>query len=144
MVRPAALLLLIASSAQGQTAPQTKAAVDSSPRLRPAISLPATAAKPAANAPRIASKPVAAVRPSTGACRIQAGTFSRRANADNLAKALKPLGDVRVTAMTLDGKPVHLVTLTGLGTRKNAQTVLDRLKASGRDLGPLSVSGCPA
>jgi hypothetical protein len=88
------------------------------------------------------SKPAAAARAATGACRIQAGTFSRRANADKLAKALKPLGEVRVNAMRLGGKPIHLVTIVGLGTRKNAEHTLEQIKASGRDLGPLSIAGC--
>jgi septal ring-binding cell division protein DamX len=136
LARPAAILLLLASSAQAQA------------QLRPAIPLPgasaqpAPAPKPAANPTRAASKPVAAARASTGACLIRAGTFSQRANADSLAQALKPLGDVRVKAMQLDGKPVHLVTIAGLRTRKNAERTMARLNASGRDLGPLSITGC--
>ena len=136
LARPAAILLLLASSAQAQA------------QLRPAIPLPgapaqpAPAPKPTANPTRTASKPAAMARASTSACLIRAGTFSQRANADNLAQALKPLGEVRVRAMQLGGKPVHLVTITGLGTRKNAEMTMARLKASGRDLGPLSISGC--
>jgi cell division protein FtsN len=139
MAQPAAILLLLASSAHGQTP------------LRPAIQLPARppqpaqsvpAAKPAVVPTRTVSRPAAAPRTSTNVCRIQAGTFSRRANADKLALALKPLGEVRVKATTLDGKPVHLVTIVGLGARKNAELVLDRLKASGQDLGALSIAGC--
>ncbi len=137
MARPAAILLLLASSAQGQAQPPGRG-----PPLRPAISLPNTASQPAQRQTQAASRPVAVARASTGICRIQAGTFSRRANADNLAKALKPLGDVRVKAMQLGGKPVHLVTIVGLGTRKNAELVLERVKASGQDLGALSIAGC--
>jgi hypothetical protein len=129
-------LLLLASSAQAQA------------QLRPAIPLPgaptqpAPAAKPATNPTRAASKPVTVARASTGVCQIRVGTFSERANADNLVQALKPLGQVRVKAMRLGGKPVHLVTIVGLRTRKNAESVLARLKASGQDLGALSISGC--
>ncbi len=138
MARPAAILLLLASSTQAQA------------QLRPAIPLPgapaqaAPAAKQPASPTRAAAKPIAVARTSSGVCRIQAGTFSRRANADNLAKALKPMGEVRVNAMRLDGKPVHLVTVVGLGTRRNAERALERLKTSGQDLGPLRIAGCPA
>lgn len=73
---------------------------------------------------------------------IRAGTFSRRANADNLAKALQPLGTVRVNALRLNGKRVHLVTVAGLRTRANAEAALARLNASGHNLGALAIAGC--
>lgn len=171
MAQPAAILLLLVSSAQGQVQAPDKAYIEQIPRnLRPAIALPAPAqrapaatpsaaqagpvAQPpsrpapeigvrtASSAPPPAARPAAAPQPSGGTCQIRAGTFSQRANADNLAKALKPMGDVRVNAMQLGGKPVHLVTIVGLQTRKNAELALARLKASGKDLGALSISGC--
>jgi hypothetical protein len=89
-----------------------------------------------------AARPAAAPQTSGVPCQIRAGTFSQRANADNLARALRPMGDVRVNAMQLDGKPVHLVTIVGLQTRRNAELALARLKASGQNLGALSISGC--
>jgi len=132
MAQPAAVLLLV-SSAHGQA------------QLRPAIPLPSRAppaqSAPVSPAPAV-SRPAAAPRTSPWACQIRVGTFTDRANADNLAKALKPLGDVRVNAMRLGGKPVHLVTLVGLRNRKNAELALARLQSSGRDLGALSISGC--
>ncbi len=99
---------------------------------------------PAAPAVTAVARPGAAPQTSTGVCLIRAGVFSQRANADNLAKILKPLGEVRVNAMQLDGKLVHLVTVAGLGTRKNAELALARLKATTKDLGALKISGCQA
>lgn len=141
MAGPAAILLVFAFSAQGQAQPG---------KLRPAIALPTPTPQPAPRAPAAvqarptpnSARPVPVARTSNAVCQIRAGTFSQRANADNLAKALKPLGEVRVRAMRLGGKPVHLVTIVGLRTRKNAELALDRLKTSGQDLGALSISGC--
>ena len=137
MAQPAALLLLVAS-AHGQA--QLRPAIPLPSRAPPAQSVPV--AKPAVSPPPAVSRPAAAPRTSPWACQIRAGTFNQRANADNLAKALKPLGEVRVNTMQLGGKPVHLVTLIGLRNRKNAELSLARLKSSGHDLGALSISGC--
>ncbi len=96
--------------------------------------------QPAAVAQRPAPAPIGAV----GACRIQAGVFGQRANADNLAKAMKPLGDVRLTEVQSNGEVRYSVALVGLPSRKDAEGALSKLNSlSGGKLGA-RITGCGA
>jgi hypothetical protein len=69
--------------------------------------------------------------------------FSQRANADNLARAMKPLGDVRITEMQTNGKALYSVALAGLPSRKDAESALAKLNSSGK-LGAMRIVGCRA
>ena len=112
------------------------------PKLRPAQPVTSPVA-PAGAA--VAQRPAPAPAPirAGGACRIQAGVFSQRANADRLANAMKPLGDVRLTEMQLSDKVVYSVALVGLPSRKDAESALSRLNRGGGNLGA-RIMGCPA
>jgi cell division protein FtsN len=90
----------------------------------------------------VAQRPAPAPSTAVGACRIQAGVFSQRANADNLAKAMQPLGDVRITEMQSNGKVVYSVALAGLPSRKDAESALSKLNSDGK-LGA-RITGCRA
>lgn len=90
----------------------------------------------------VSQPPAPSPAKAVGTCRIQAGVFSQRANADKLAKAMKPLGDVRLTEMRLKGSLAYSVALAGLPTRKDAESAL--LKLNGRGLGALHIAGCRA
>jgi hypothetical protein len=68
--------------------------------------------------------------------------FSQRANADNLAKAMKPLGEVRLTEMRLNGNVVYSVALAGLSSRKDAESALATLNSGNGKLGSLRITGC--
>lgn len=77
------------------------------------------------------------------ACRIQAGVFRQRANADNLIRAMKPLGEARITEVLSNGDVAYSVALVGLPSRKDAESALSTLNSSGK-LGRLRITGCPA
>ena len=109
------------------------------PKLRPAQ--PATSPVAPAGA-AVVQRPAPAPIRAGGACRIQAGVFSQRANADRLANAMKPLGDVRLTEMQLNGNVVYSVALVGLSSRKDAESALSRLSSGGGNLGA-RITGCP-
>jgi hypothetical protein len=71
--------------------------------------------------------------------------FRQRANADNLAAAMKPLGDVRLTEVQVNGGVVYSVALAGLPSRKEAESALAKLNsAGGGKLGALRITGCRA
>ena len=71
--------------------------------------------------------------------------FSQRANADNLAKAMKPLGEVQLTEVRLNGNVAYRVALTGLPSREGAESTLSKLKSlGGGKLGALRITGCRA
>ena len=161
------VLALSTGAAHGQApaAPTGKAYIDQIPRNLPPRPMPAPpqpaagpgpaqaappitrpAAMPAAAPRSTAASPQAVARPGppprNPACRIQAGAFGQRANADKLGTALRPMGAVTISEMTLGGKTAYRVTLVGLGGRKDAEAVLARLKTSGHNLGALAISGC--
>jgi hypothetical protein len=68
--------------------------------------------------------------------------FRQRANADNLVKAMRPLGDVRLTEVSLNGAVAYSVALGGLPSRKDAESALAKLNNA--KLGALRITGCPA
>ena len=134
-----------AAPADSRPAPPRSAAVPSplpiasAAKLRPAQ--PADSPAPPAGA-AVAQRPAPApVRP-VGGCRIQAGVFSQRANAENLAKVMAPLGEVRLNELNLNGKVVYSVALAGLPNRKEAESALSKLNSLG-NLGA-RITGCTA
>lgn len=112
--------------------------------VAPIATVQPTRPAPLPAAPAVAVAQRAATAPPTpaGGCRIQAGVFSQRVNADKLAKAMKPLGDVRLTEMRSDGKVAYSVTLEGLPSRKDAENALAKLNSDG-ELGA-RITGCRA
>lgn len=129
-------------------APIAPAAVPKAQTAQPAASptppadAAAAALRPPAREMAVSQPPAPSPAKAVGTCRIQAGVFSQRANADKLAKAMKPLGDVRLTEMRLKGSLAYSVALAGLPTRKDAESAL--LKLNGRGLGALHIAGCRA
>lgn len=122
-------------------APVAAVSVPKAQPPQPVVSRAPSAAAVIAQRPAPAPAPVGAV----GACRIQAGVFRQRANADNLAAAMRPLGDVRLTETQVNGNVVYSVALTGLPSRKDAETALSKLNSvGGGKLGALRITGCRA
>ena len=132
-----------------QQRPAPQAAPPAPPPPRPVVNRPAPPPSRPPVAPaqptRVAASPAAKAAPAKAStCRIQAGAFGRRENADNLAAALRPLATVEIGEMQLGGKPAYRVTLTGLKSRKDAEAMLARLQTGGQKLGALAITGCRA
>lgn len=101
------------------------------------------AAPPVPPAAAAAQRPAPTPINAAGACRIQAGVFSQRANADKLVKAMQPLGEARLTEVQLGGKVAYSVALAGLASRTDAENALSKLNSTGK-LGALRIVGCRA
>ncbi len=112
-------------------------------RPRPAAVEPAPAAVPEAAAPTATpapaqqqqTSPASAVAPpsSTGMWAVQLGSFSRKENADRLARQLRDKGYAAfISQLDSSGKQLHRVRIGPQKDREAAQAVVTRLAQDGQ------------
>jgi DedD protein len=90
-------------------------------------------ARPNVSPPKPAPAPVAPTPPPTGSWAVQVGSFSRKQNADRLARELGERGfDVSVSVVKGSGGTMHRVRVGPVEDRDSAEALRVRLEASGQ------------
>jgi DedD protein len=90
-------------------------------------------ARPNVSPPKPAPAPVAPTPPPTGSWAVQVGSFSRKQNADRLARELGERGfDVSVSVVKGSGGTMHRVRVGPVEDRASAEALRARLEASGQ------------
>jgi DedD protein len=90
-------------------------------------------ARPNVSPPKPAPVPVAQTTPPTGSWAVQVGSFSRKQNADRLARELGERGfHVSVSVVKGSGGTMHRVRVGPVEDRDSAEALRARLEASGQ------------
>lgn len=116
------------------TAAGSAADIPNGDEREPSAESPAkSSARPDVSPPQPAATPAAQPTRPTGSWAVQVGSFSRKQNADRLARELGDRGfDVSVSVVKGSGGTMHRVRVGPVADRESAEALRARLEASGQ------------